>query len=256
MSNDWRAPIYGESNENGPGVTGVGRKGTGVEGISYDIRWAGVSGSNLSNEVGEGVGVFGAGNGGAGVYGFSAGFKFGNGVVGKSLWGLGVKAESPRHVALYAESGADQPTVMIHQSGTGNIITGRNQSQAEVFRVLNNGDVQVRGITITSDRNAKENFSGINPLEILDNLARMPIQSWKYKGDSTNERHIGPTAQDFHAAFGFNGDDDTHISSIDLQGVALVAIQGLNEKLKAENDELHAKLASLEERLFALESKG
>lgn len=32
-----------------------------------------------------------------------------------------------------------------------------------------------------------------------------------------------------------------------MQGVALAAIQGLNEKLQAENAGLYAKLASLEE---------
>ncbi|MCY8464364.1 tail fiber domain-containing protein [Bacillus atrophaeus] len=108
---------------------------------------------------------------------------------------------------------------------------------------------------VRCDKNAKENFSSVNPIEILDKLASMPIQSWNFKEESTNERHIGPTAQDFQAAFGLNGDNDTRISSIDLHGVALAAIQGLNKKLRVENDELHAKLASLEERLSALESK-
>lgn len=85
----------------------------------------------------------------------------------------------------------------------------------------------------------------------------MPIQYWNYKEDPSDERHIGPTAQDFQAAFGLNEDDEKYISSIDLQGVALAAIQGLNEKnekLKEQNAELHTKLASLEERLSALES--
>lgn len=71
-------------------------------------------------------------------------------------------------------------------------------------------------------------------------------------------RHIGPTAQDFHAVFEVNGDDNIHISSVDAQGVALAAIQGLNEKnekLKAENAQLHTNLVNLEARLSALESK-
>ncbi|PGZ46964.1 hypothetical protein COE56_22825 [Bacillus anthracis] len=126
----------------------------------------------------------------------------------------------------------------------------------EVFKVAENGVVSATEFRLSSDKNTKENFSSVNTLEILNKLESMPIQSWSYKDDMSSVRHIGPTAQDFQATFGFNEDDDTHISSIDLQGVALAAIQGLNEKLKAENEELHAKLANLEERLLALESKG
>ncbi|CAM3987306.1 hypothetical protein MEZE111188_19330 [Mesobacillus zeae] len=53
--------------------------------------------------------------------------------------------------------------------------------------------------------------------------------------------HIGPTTQDFHADFGLNGEDNKHISNVDIQGVALAAIQGLNEKnekIKAGNAKL------------------
>lgn len=165
--------------------------------------------------------------------------------------------------------------------GAGALIYGFSPQGNVVFQVFNNGvvwtqgeltalrnittggsifatgDVYARGVRLTSDKNAKENFSNVNPLEILDKLASMPIQSWNYKEDSSRERHIGPTSQDFHATFGLNGDDDIHISSIDLQGVALAAIQGLNEKnekLKAENAQLQATLANLEARLSALES--
>jgi cell division protein FtsB len=60
-------------------------------------------------------------------------------------------------------------------------------------------------------------------------------------------------AQDFHAAFGLNGADDKHIATVDEEGVALAAIQGLNQKLTeelkrrdAENAELKARLEKLE----------
>lgn len=56
-------------------------------------------------------------------------------------------------------------------------------------------------------------------------------------------------------AFGVNGEDNLHISSIDLQRIALAAIQGLNEKLRDENAQLHASLAKLEERLSAVEAE-
>src|SRR5208283_3394063 len=58
-----------------------------------------------------------------------------------------------------------------------------------------------------SDRNTKENFSTISPCEVLDKVDALPIGRWNYKVDKSSE-HIGPMAQDFHAAFGLNGSDD------------------------------------------------
>jgi hypothetical protein len=139
-------------------------------------------------------------------------------------------------------------------SAVGYNTAGRINAAGSIF---SGGDVYARGVRLTSDKNAKENFYNVNPLEILDKLVSMPIQSWNFKEEASSERHIGPTAQDFQAAFGLNGDDNTHISSIDLQGVALAAIQGLNEKnekLKAENAQLQAALANLEARLSVLEA--
>ena len=124
-----------------------------------------------------------------------------------------------------------------------------------VFQVTRNGDVEVRGITLTSDENAKANFSNVNKRQILEKLVSIPIKEWNYKTDPTNVQHIGPTSQDFQGAFGLNGDDDVHISIVDAQGVALAAIQGLNEKLNVENAQLRVALNSLAARLAALESK-
>ena len=45
-------------------------------------------------------------------------------------------------------------------------------------------------------------------------------------------------AQDFHAAFALGGGDDKHINVGDEGGVALAAIQGLNQKLDARAAEL------------------
>jgi hypothetical protein len=101
----------------------------------------------------------------------------------------------------------------------------------------------------TSDRNIKKNFAAIDPAEILDQVVSLPIQSWSYKV-RPGAKHIGPVAQDFHAAFGLNGADDTHISTVDEGGVVLAAIQGLNQKLEQKETEItdfKARLAHLEE---------
>ena len=111
------------------------------------------------------------------------------------------------------------------------------------------GTVYANGVALTSDRNAKENFTAVNARELLTKVASLPVTEWNYKTDSKDVQHIGPMAQDFQAAFGLNGADDKHISVVDEGGVALAAIQGLNQKLeetRAENAELKQRIAELE----------
>jgi hypothetical protein len=61
-------------------------------------------------------------------------------------------------------------------------------------------------------------------------------------------------AQDFHAAFGV-GPDDKHIATVDADGVALAAIQGLNQKVESENATLRASLKNRDERIVGLEQR-
>ncbi|HEY1719134.1 MAG TPA: tail fiber domain-containing protein [Verrucomicrobiae bacterium] len=122
--------------------------------------------------------------------------------------------------------------------------------------------------TSMSDRNVKENFQSINPLDVLDRVAALPVDTWNYKTQPAAIRHIGPTAQDFKAAFSV-GETDTGISVVDEGGVALAAIQGLNQKLqdelnrqgaenaklKQQNDSLARQLNELETEVKAIEQK-
>jgi hypothetical protein len=93
-------------------------------------------------------------------------------------------------------------------------------------------------------------------------VAALPITLWNFKTDA-GTRHIGPMAQDFHSAFNV-GTDDKHIATVDEEGVALAAIQGLNQKVEelknalahrdAENMELKQQNDSLAQRLNELEA--
>src|SRR5205814_2057312 len=98
--------------------------------------------------------------------------------------------------------------------------------------------------TSMSDRNAKENFEPINPRAVLDKVAALSLTTWNYKSQNTAIRHVGPMAQDFKAAFGV-GDSDKGITSVDADGVALAAIQGLNQKVEDQAAQLQAKEAEL-----------
>ncbi|HTV39900.1 MAG TPA: tail fiber domain-containing protein [Candidatus Sulfotelmatobacter sp.] len=111
------------------------------------------------------------------------------------------------------------------------------------------GNVYTPSGTVESscDRNLKENFIAINPQTVLDRVASLPLSEWNYKTDK-NVEHIGPVAQDFHAAFGLNGSDDKHISVVDEGGVALAAIQGLNQKLEEQGKEKDAEIVALKKQ--------
>ena len=118
--------------------------------------------------------------------------------------------------------------------------------------------------TTLSDVNAKENFRPVDGKAILDKVAALEVQEWNYKTQDAAVRHLGPTAQDFKAAFGL-GESDTGITTVDADGVALAAIQALNgavsvqgsevSRLKAENEELKRQLGAVLERLRALEAR-
>jgi hypothetical protein len=225
--------VNGVSSAGGNGVQGISKNGVGVRGVSQEF---------IGGVIDGGIGVVGSGPSG--------------GVFGRSDAGVAMEAESARNTALVATTnGKDVSAFIVNHRGTGNIIIGRDAREAEVFRVLQTGDVETRGVVLTSDRNAKTNFSEVDTRQILDNLACMQIPRWNYKTDPAGVNHVGPTSQDFQAAFGLNGGDDIHISAVDAQGIAFAAIKGLNEKLNAENATLRAHLARLEARIFCVESE-
>lgn len=152
-------------------------------------------------------------------------------------------------------------------TGSTGLIAEFGNSTAFVVRITNNGsiyaagNVYANGVLLTSDRNAKELFKPVDNQAVLAKVAALPVTQWNYKQDQADVQHIGPMAQDFQAAFGLNGGDDKHISVVDEGGVALAAIQGLNQKLEAETKEKDAEIQtlknqnySLAERLKALEA--
>jgi hypothetical protein len=166
----------------------------------------------------------------------------------------GIRVDARNTTAIAAFAGGLDPALFLEQRGGGSLILAVVQGSSSSFEVLNNGDVRVRGVILTCDQNLKANFSDVDRGDILERLAAMPIRGWNYKMDPAGVQHIGPTSQDFRAAFELNGDDETNIASVDAQGIALAAIQGLNEKLNAENAQLRTNLSNLERRLAALES--
>lgn len=106
------------------------------------------------------------------------------------------------------------------------------------------GNVYIAGnLTYTSDRAVKANARDIDRAEVLDRVARLPLQSWALR-EQPDVRHVGPYAQDFHAAFGL-GSDDVSISPVDVSGVTLAAVQELHRLVRRQDEEISALRAQL-----------
>ena len=104
-----------------------------------------------------------------------------------------------------------------------------------------------------SDRNTKTGITTIDSREVLQKVSELPVTAWHYKHDPSRD-YLGPMAQDFRAAFGL-GFDEKHISTLDTDGVALAALQGLIEELRERKErsaEQARRLAELEAELQAL----
>ncbi len=112
-----------------------------------------------------------------------------------------------------------------------------------------NGAYLTAGGTWTngSSREFKENFQSLDRDELLASIAAMQIDSWNFK--NTDERHIGPIAEDFVAAFDVgtvresDGQrENQYLSASDVAGVSLAAVQVLLEKI----EQLETRIAELE----------
>jgi len=111
--------------------------------------------------------------------------------------------------------------------------------------------------SMISDRGIKDHLRPVDGRWVLQQLAAMPIATWNWKSQDVDIRHMGPMAQDFSAAFGL-GEDDKHISTVDADGVALAAIQGLHQLVVEKDAELQRqdrKISTLEKELAAIKTK-
>jgi len=159
-------------------------------------------------------------------------------LTGSPLWDIAVGGSND--VMNFFKNGAGN---IMSLSGAGNPLTMINGA------FLSSGGTW----TNASDRNAKTNFAAIDTRQILERLSAIPVQSWNYKAEAVSIRHIGPMAQDFFAAFNL-GEDDKHITTIDEGGIALAAIQGLNQKLE-ENTRQLRELVQQKDALLATQQQ-
>ena len=193
-----------------------------------------------------------------------AAFAFGRDTqaLGEASVALGTRSSAGRGSFVFADNAN---STSIFSAGT-NQFKVRASGGAE-FLSNPEGNIGVRLVaggvqwTSVSDVNAKRLFRDLDGEEVLARFAAMPVTEWSYKAQDAAIRHIGPTAQDFHAAFGL-GEDPLRIGTLDADGVALAGVKAVEartrhlagrlESFETENASLRTELERARARVASL----
>ena len=201
--------------------------------------------SGGGGEVEQWYGVWGVNNGnGTAVEGDA--HIAGTGVRGSSETGTGIRGDVISGNTDVTTGGYPADAAVYGRSATGYSAVFVGGASGSGYCAFRGG----AGWECTSDRNRKEHFVAADPQQVLKQVSNLPIGYYRLRNGNPKANYLGPTAQDFMAAFNI-GEDDTTINTANAQGVALTAIKGLNQKLdvalKAKDAEI-AELKSAEER--------
>ncbi len=164
--------------------------------------------------------------------------------------GYDTTASSPNTVAMGYNVVAGAASTFVYGDGSAQTVsgtTGRFAVRASGgFKFLTSNGTS--GVSLAansgswaslSDRNAKDSATPIDARVVLARVAALPLSTWHYKTQDERFRHMGPMAQDFHEAFGL-GESDSAIATVDADGVALAAIQGLAARVQDEASTLRS----------------
>ena len=109
----------------------------------------------------------------------------------------------------------------------------------------------------SSSRTLKENFTQLNPDDLLNKINQLDITRWNFKSEGKSITHIGPVAEDFYRIFE-TGDAENHLATLDTAGVSLAGVKALSGKVESQQKQIEGlKLYTqqLEERLNSVEEK-
>lgn len=220
-----------------------------------------ISGGQFNDSTGQYASVAGGLNNAAtGDRSATLGGSF-NTASGRDAIAIGCSANATNAGAILISATAANPcgSDLFFDSAADNEFAVRATGGVRMVSAVNGSGTPTAGVTLASgggswaslsDRAAKEDIASINPRTVLAKLVAMPVYTWRYRTEVSRALHLGPTAQDFRAAFGL-GDSDKTITMVDEGGVAFAAIKGLKQELDAKDDEI----AKLKRELNAIKRK-
>lgn len=164
-------------------------------------------------------------------------------------------AADPR--TLFAIENHGAPAIALTGAGGGwNLAAGADFAIASTLpaagnlQLANGGNLTISGtLSQGSSRALKHAIEAVAPAALLERVSALPVYAWEYRAD-TGVKHLGPMAEDVHAAFGL-GIGERSLAPGDVAGLAMAAAQALRTELAERDAELEALLA----RLDALEAR-
>jgi hypothetical protein len=103
-----------------------------------------------------------------------------------------------------------------------------------------------------SAASAKSDVEPVDPEGVLSGVEELDVSTWEYDAED-GATHMGPMAGAFHDAFGLGADAD-RIATVDADGVALAAIQGLAARLARKDDRIGEQAERLDEQADRIET--
>lgn len=253
-----RSTVAGGNNNNATGDTATVAGGLGNDATGDNATVAGGAGNaatDKSASVGGGRtniagGRFGAIGGGhsnrAAGEGAAVPGGYNNVADGDYSYAVGRQAKASGHdgALVFADSSNDSHTA--------------KTDDAAFFQM----PVYAESFNTTSTRTAKTAVDTVDPESVLDGVDSLDVRTWEFT--DSDGQHMGPMAEEFSETFDLGADEES-IATVDADGVALAAIQGLSERLERKDDRIDELAATveqkddriddLERRLAALEKK-
>jgi hypothetical protein len=247
---DYTTASGNRSTAMGYSTTAIGTSATAMGGGTVASGWystamgiSTVASGNYSTAMGYGTAASGE---------FSTAMGYGTRASGQSSTSMGRRAVSGHTGSFVYGDLSDADTV---RSSGNHEATWRTTGGFRIFTntaLTNNCSIAAGGTqwSCTSSRLEKENFAEVDGEDVLRRLRSVPVTSWNGIAEGPQVRHIGPMAQDWHAAFALN-DDPLTIHQGDLAGVSLAAVQALDGRTERQEERIERQ----EERIRALEAE-
>ena len=153
-----------------------------------------------------------------------------------SVGGLGLNLATGVNVGGFPgfQRGQTTTTSGFGLSGIGSVLSGIGAAGGLFATGGVFGPAAAAPLALGSSRDFKEDFGLADEEQVLEDVKKLPIKTWKYKhGLGLGEdRHIGPMAEDFTETLGLGDPTGKTIPVVDAIGIGLAATKGLALKVE------------------------